>query len=101
MSAFTKPAKLDQDCMWVAVAEIHESDGHGPDERTWGEELLGRGCSTETAARLCAVDWFNQTGQAETCDVTFSVERADGTIVRHRIVVGPEIVAKVHREVKR
>lgn len=99
MSVYTKPAKLDPDCMWVAVAEIHRSDGHGPDEKAWGTEAM-RYRSTESAARECAVDWFEETDQSDTCDVTFSVERADGTIVQHRIVVGPEIVAKPYREKK-
>ncbi len=98
MSVYTKPAKLDPDCMWVAVAEIHTSDGHGPNEKTWGEEFMGRGSSTEQAAKLCAVDWFKETDQSQPCDVTFSVERPGGTIVAHRIVVGPEIVARPYRE---
>jgi hypothetical protein len=83
--------------MWVAVAEIHASDGHGPNERAWAKEMFGY-LRTEGAARGAAVLWFSDTDQARACDVTFSVERPGGTIVAHRIVVGPEIVARPYRE---
>lgn len=88
-----KPAKLDPGSMWAAVAQIHRSDGHGPGERTWACEMLGYG-STEQAARAAAEAWWYDTDQSDDCDVTISIERADGTIVEHRFVVGMSLVAR-------
>jgi len=102
MSATCKrPAKLDADCCWVAVAQVHRSDGHGPGETTWACEYL-MNCSTESIAKDAAVAWFEETDQSEACEVTFSVERGDtGAIVEHRVMVGPEIVARMVRRQER
>lgn len=85
--------ELSGDDMYAAIAHIHQSDGHGPGEKTWGCEMLGYG-STEEAARDAAVGWWEDTDQCDDCDVEISIERADGSIVSHRFKVGPEIVAR-------
>ena len=96
-----KPDKLDPNCMWAAVAQIHRSDGHGPGERTWACEMANYG-STERAAIDAARGWWEETDQSDECEVTISIERADGTVVDHRIVVGMELVARrVSLEVRR
>lgn len=89
-----KPDKLDADCMWVSVKQVHRSDGFGPGEQTWAGEFIGW-ASTERAARECAETWFNETDQSDECEITLSLERANGTIVAHRVIVGPRVMAKV------
>lgn len=78
--------------MWAAVAQVHRSDGHGPGERTWACEMRDYP-STERAAMDAACEWWKQTDQSDDCDVTISIERADGTIVEHRIRVGMVLTA--------
>jgi hypothetical protein len=94
---FVKPAKLSHDFLWVAVAEVHKSDGAHPDEKTWGTVVIGTR-STERAATDSAIDWFNETDQSEECELTLSVERADGSIVAHRVRVSVAPTARIVRE---
>ena len=86
-------AKLEPGEMLAAVAYIHQSDGHGPGEKTWQCEMFGYE-SSEAAAQAAAVSWWNGTDQSSECDVEISIERADGSIVSHRFKVGPRIVAR-------
>lgn len=93
---FVRPAKLDPDCVWVAVAEVHKSDGAHTDEKAWGTEGVGYG-STERAAVECALTWFDETDQSDDCELTLSVERYDGTIVSHRVAVSVQPTARIVR----
>lgn len=93
---FLKPERLDDDCVWVAVADVHRSDGAHPDEKIWGQEQIGD-CSTERHALDAAVDWFNDTDQSEDCELTMSVERPDGTIAAHRVEVTVRPTARIKR----
>lgn len=94
---FIKPAKLDHDFLWVAVADVHRSDGAHPDEKTWGTVVIGTS-STEWAAKDAALTWFDETDQSDECELTLSVERADGSIVAHRVRVSVAPTARVVRE---
>lgn len=83
---FKRPEVIEPGSMWVAVADVHTSDGAHPDERAWATEAIGYG-SSERAAMECAETWFDETDQSQDCELTLSVERPDGTIVAHRVRV--------------
>lgn len=93
---YKRPKKLAKGSMWISVAEIHRSDGEYEEEEQWGVEAIDFD-STEEAAKECAMDWYNDTGQSKECEVSFAVELPDGTIAGHRVKIKVDPQAEIVR----
>lgn len=93
-----KPDVIEPGTFWATVAEIHQSDGHGPGEKQWACEMFMYH-DAEFAAREAGETWWQETDQSQDCELTIALEASGGKRELFRMRVGMVIKARLLRKV--